>query len=113
MKTALNKNTLTSQCSVSGRSWGEGEEWPPADIVRISVFARMAIFTFVTSQFLCVIAISNEYTYKERLPIAALHGHVQGKRRETKEDLDRQCQESPDGEKHRFDQDWRGDQKQR
>src|SRR6218665_2129740 len=35
------------------------------------------------------------------------------KQNETKEDLDGQCQGKPEGEKHRLDQDWRGDQKQR
>jgi len=36
-----------------------------------------------------------------------------GKQRETVEDLDEQCRRRPEGEKHRLDQDWRGDQKQR
>jgi len=35
------------------------------------------------------------------------------KQNEAKEDLDGQCQGRPEGEKHRLDQDWRGDQKQR
>ena len=34
------------------------------------------------------------------------------KQRETKEDLDGQCQRRPEGEKHRLDQGWQGDQKQ-
>src|SRR6218665_1822775 len=51
----------------------------------------------------------------ERLAIAALHGHDRGgkEKQETKEDPDGQCQERPEGEKHRLDHDWRGDQKQR
>ena len=53
----------------------------------------------------------------ETLLIAALHGHVhhggKEKQGEAKEDLDGQCQERPEAEKHRLDQDWRSDQKQR
>ena len=33
------------------------------------------------------------------------------KQREAEEDLDGQCQGRPEGEKHRLDQEWRGNQK--
>jgi len=56
-----------------------------------------------------------EWMDGERLPIAALHGHVEGnnKQREEKEDLDGQCQGRAEGEKHRLVQDWWGDQQQK
>jgi len=48
----------------------------------------------------------------ERLPIAALHGHVEGKKAER--DRGRfEWKGRPEAEKYRLDQDWRGDQKQR
>ena len=51
-------------------------------------------------------------------PIAAFHEHVEGKRsRGRKQDLDNvrdgQCQGIPEREKHRLDQVWRVDKKQR
>jgi len=51
----------------------------------------------------------------ERLPIADLHGHVEGKRsrgRQRKIWMDNVWKDH-EGEKHRLDQDWRGNQKQR
>ena len=61
---------------------------------------------------------------EEKLPIAASHGHMKRKRIRGKQrnvlqvfpdivHLDGQCQGRPEGEKHRFDQDQRGDQKPR
>src|SRR6218665_2205378 len=51
----------------------------------------------------------------ERIPIAALHGHVEGKRsrgRQRKIWMDN-VREDLKEKKHRLDQDWRCDQKQR
>src|SRR6218665_4054836 len=53
-----------------------------------------------------------EWMEGERQPIAALHGGKE-KQRKAMEDLDGQCQGRPEEEKHRLDQDWRGNQKQR
>jgi len=61
----------------------------------------------------CGLGMWNGWREKDYQSQLSMNTRSEREAEEAKEDRDGQCQGRPEREKHRFDQDWRGDQKQR